>query len=154
MEEDIKPIDILLVEDNNDDIFLIKKVFQKMKFVSKLYIVHGGKEALDFIFHRNKYAETKPDRPGLILLDINMPEVSGFDVLKTLKAEPRYKDIPIIMLTSSNSEEDIAKSYEDGACSYIAKPLNFNDFVKVISQFELYWALTFAKKKPPEQDKN
>ena len=87
--------------------------------------------------------------PGLILLDINMPGSNGFDVLRTIKANPKYKNIPVIMLTSSNSEEDIARSYENGACSYISKPLNFNDFVKIITQFELYWELKFAKKKPP-----
>lgn len=139
---EVKPINILLVEDNEDDIVIIRRAFfKKGKLTNGLYIVRNGEEALDFINHRGKYAEEKPPTPGLILLDISMPRMNGFEVLKKLKADPEHKKIPVIMLTTSDREEDIIKSYESGACSYITKPANFNDFVKAIERFEIYWTL-------------
>lgn len=139
--ENLKAIDILLVEDSEDDILIIQRAFKKVKMTNEIYIVHDGQEALDFIFHEGKYAEVKPPTPGLILLDINMPKMNGFQVLEKLKSHPAYKIIPIIMLTVSDREEDIIRSYQNGAVSYITKPMSFEDFVKVIEQFEIYWSL-------------
>ena len=139
--EDFKPINILLVEDNEDDILIIERAFKKIKVINELYVVRDGQEGLDFILHEGNYAQTKPPTPGLILLDINMPKVNGFQVLQRLKAHPTYKIIPVIMLTVSDREEDIAIRYQNGAVSYITKPMNFEDFVKVIEQFEIYWSL-------------
>ncbi|MFH1563383.1 MAG: response regulator [Nitrospirota bacterium] len=139
--ENLKPINILLVEDNEDDILIIQRAFKKTKVINELYVVRDGQEGLDFILHEGIYAQTKPPTPGLILLDINMPKMNGFQVLERIKAHPIYKIIPVIMLTVSDRDEDIAKSYQNGATSYITKPMNFEDFVKVIEHFEIYWSL-------------
>ncbi len=140
MEEQIKPVDILLVDDNDDDILIVKMVFKKARVVNKLCVAKGGQDALDFLYHQGKYAEEKPSAPGLILLDISMPKITGFDIIKKLKADPNLKKIPIIMLTASSDEEDIANSYESGAFSYITKPLTFDGFVKVIERFKIHCA--------------
>jgi CheY-like chemotaxis protein len=136
-----KPINILLVEDSDDDIVIIQRAFKKVKLTNDLHIVCDGQEALDFIFHEGKYAEIKPATPGLILLDINMPKVDGFGVLKKLKANPPYNIIPVVMLTVSDREEDVVKSFKNGAVSYITKPMDFEKFTKVIETFEIYWTL-------------
>ncbi|MEW6104716.1 MAG: response regulator [bacterium] len=139
---DTTPINILLVEDNDDDIVIIKKVFKRLKLTNPLYIVHNGEEALDFLFHKGAYSslETSP-KPGLIFLDINMPIMDGFTTLERLKQNPQTKCIPVIMLTVSDREEDIVKSYANGAVSYVTKPMDFEQFVKVIEQFDIYWTL-------------
>lgn len=137
----MKHVTILLVEDNEDDIVIIKRVFKKVKITNAIKIVRGGREALDYIYHRGAHADVKYDLPDIILLDISMPGMNGFEVLYELKADPIIKRIPIVMLTSSSREEDIVKSYENGACSYITKPMNFDDFVKAIERFEIYWSL-------------
>ncbi|MCD4785129.1 MAG: response regulator [Candidatus Eremiobacteraeota bacterium] len=137
----MRSINILLVEDNEDDIFIIRKIFEKANVTNMLNVVRRGEEALDYINHRGKYAEEKPPTPGLVLLDIMMPGLNGFDVLKELKASPKHKKIPVVMLTTSNREEDIVKSFENGACSYITKPISFDRFFEVIKQFKIYWTM-------------
>lgn len=146
MNEKKKFFDILLIEDNDDDIVILKRVFKKAQIANKLHIARNGEDALDFLYHQGKYSEEKSSAPGLILLDINMPGMNGFDIIKKLKTDFKYRKVPIIMLTTSNREEDIAKSYESGACSYITKPADFNSFVKIIEQFKIYW--TFVSKIP------
>lgn len=141
MVNELKPINFLLVEDNEDDIVIIKRVFKKANLTNKLYVVRSGEEAFDFIYHQGKYAEKKPPTPGLVLLDISLPVMSGFDVLNRIKEDSKYKKIPVVMFTTSNREEDVVKSYENGACSYITKPVRFDDFVKVMERFEIYWTL-------------
>ncbi len=139
--ENLKPINILLVEDNEDDILIIQRAFKKVKLTNELYIVRNGQDGLDYIFHEGMYAENKPPTPGLVLLDINMPKLNGFQVLERIKAHPVHKVIPVVMLTVSDRDEDIARSYQNGAVSYITKPMNFEDFVTVIERFEIYWSL-------------
>ncbi|MCK5357766.1 MAG: response regulator [Elusimicrobiales bacterium] len=139
MQKNTKPFDILLIEDNEDDVVIIKRVFKKANITNKLYIANSGQNGIDFLNHQGKYTEETSSVPGLILLDINMPGITGFDVLKKLKTNPKHKRIPIIMLTTSGAEEDISKSYENGACSFITKPVDFNDFVKTIESFDFYW---------------
>ncbi|MEW6481763.1 MAG: response regulator [bacterium] len=135
-------INILLVEDNEDDIVIIQKVFKKLKLINPLYIVRDGEEAIDFLLNKGDYSDKeKAPRPGLILLDINMPRMDGFETLENIKKEPCLKTIPVIMLTVSEREEDIVRSYENGAVSYITKPMDFEQFVKVMEQFEIYWTL-------------
>lgn len=136
------PINILLAEDNEDDIIIIQRVFKKLKLTNPLYIVRDGEEAMDFLLNKGIYSDIKDaPKPGLILLDINMPKMDGFETLVSIKKEPMLKIIPVIMLTVSEREEDIAKSFENGAVSYITKPMDFEQFVKVIEQFEIYWSL-------------
>ena len=110
-------IDILLVEDNPDHAMLTKKVLEDNKVVNKIFLVEDGEEALDFIYHRGKYNNGNAPRPGLILLDVKLPKIDGFTVLKQLKNDSEYKNIPIVMLTTSSRDEEIAKGYADGANS-------------------------------------
>lgn len=141
MTAEIKAIDILLIDDNEDDILIIRRTFKKVRTTNDLHIVKSGEEALDYLHHQGKYAEKKPAMPGLILLDISMPGMSGFDVLEKLKADPKLKMIPVIMLTTSNQEEDVIRSYEGGACSYITKPVNKDEFFKAIERLNIYWTM-------------
>ena len=140
MEEKIESVDILLVEDNDDDILIAKMAFKKARVVNKLYIAKSGQNALDFLYHHGKYEKKQPPAPGLILLDINMPKITGFDIIKKLKADPKFKKIPVIMLTASSNEEDRVKSYENGAFSFITKPLTFDGFVKDAERFKIHCA--------------
>ena len=101
--------------------------------------MRDGEEALSYLRRKDKYQYAQ--RPGLILLDINMPRKNGFEVLHEMKADPGLSHIPVIMLTTSESEADVVKSYAKGACSFITKPMNFDKFGEVIKQFAVYWAL-------------
>lgn len=134
-----KLIDILLAEDNEDDIILIQRAFAKAKLVNLFAIVRDGEEAMAYLRQEGKYKTAQ--RPGLVLLDINMPKKDGFQVLEEMKASESLKDIPVVMLTTSKREEDVARAYAGGASSYISKPVGFKDFQEVVDRFELYWAL-------------
>lgn len=136
-------LDILLVEDNDDHIVLTKKALRDAGVVNDIYVVTDGQEALDYMYHTGHYTdETKAPTPGLILLDIKLPKLDGFEVLKKLKTDPKYKMIPIVMLTTSARDEDIAKGYFHMANSYVTKPVNFEEFVKKVKAIPLYWLLT------------
>lgn len=138
-----KVVNILLVEDNPDDVKITERALKQGKVVNKLFIVRDGEEALDFLFHRGNYADTqKAPRPGLILLDINLPKVSGIEVLKEIKSKAELRRIPVIMLTVSKRDEDVINSYDLGVNSYIVKPVEFEKFVETIKNIELYWVLT------------
>ena len=134
------PMDILLVEDSPADVKITLRAFSEVKSECKLYVVNDGQDALDFIYNKGEYKDkSKFPRPDLILLDINMPKMNGFEVLENLKSDLEYSSIPVVMLTSSRNEEDIAKSYRKNAASYIPKPVNYKDFVKIVDAFILYW---------------
>ncbi|MFC1666483.1 response regulator [Candidatus Omnitrophota bacterium] len=134
------PMNILLVEDSEDDILITKRAFKHLKIKSKLYIVRDGQEALDFVYHKGSYEDKQQyPIPDLILLDIKMPKVDGFQVLETLKKDLEYMTIPVIMLTSSKNQEDIVRSYRNHAASYIQKPVSYEEFVDVIKVFSFYW---------------
>jgi len=138
-----KPVNILLVEDNEDHAELTLRALRSNNLINEVYVVKDGEEALDFVYHRGKYADVKEfPLPGLILLDISLPKVSGLEVLETLKGDPQLKVIPVIMLTTSEREEEIARSYAGGANSYVTKPVNFEEFVKKIREMKLYWIIT------------
>ena len=140
IEVNDRPIDILLVEDDETDVKITLRAFGKAKIRNNVSFVTDGQEALDFIHHVGKYQdENKFPRPDLILLDINMPKMDGFEVLKKLKADPKLNFIPVVMLTSSKSEEDVLKSYQNGAVSFIPKPVAFESFTKVVDGFNFYW---------------
>jgi two-component system, response regulator len=134
-----EPMEILLVEDNEDDVLLEQEALADAKLVNLMYVVRDGDEAIAYLRRQGKYHDAKV--PGLILLDINMPKKNGFEVLNEIKADPALMHIPVVMLTTSDSEADIVKSYAKGACSYITKPMDFDKFRDVIRQFALYWAL-------------
>ena len=134
-----QPMEILLVEDNEDDILLEQEALAEAKLVNLMSVVRDGEEAMAFLRRQGQYQDAQ--MPGLILLDINMPKKNGFEVLKELKADPALMHIPVVMLTTSDNEADIVKSYAKGSCSYITKPMDFDKFRDVIKQFALYWAL-------------
>ena len=132
-----RPIDILLVEDNEGDIILTQEAFEESRINNKLYIARNGKEAIDFVF-KNKGYENSPS-PDVILLDINLPLKSGIEVLTEIKNSLPYKNIPVIMLTTSSSERDIAAAYDHHANCYITKPVDVSKFLEAILGMENFW---------------
>lgn len=135
-------IDILLVEDNPDHVILTKMVFEKYNVANKVYVATDGADAIDFIYHQGKYDNgNNSPRPGLILLDVKLPKIGGFEVLKRLKSDPAYSSIPVVMLTTSSRDEEIARGYAEGANSYVTKPVKFSEFAEKIKNIGLYWGL-------------
>jgi CheY-like chemotaxis protein len=138
-ERQPQPIEILLVDDNDDDIVLLEESFSESKFLNLLHVVRDGEEALNYLHGEGPYRNAK--LPGLVLLDINMPRMNGFEVLASMKADPTLRMIPVVKLTTSTRDEDIVRSYDGGACSFVSKPVNFEKLKDVIKQFALYWSL-------------
>jgi len=134
-----QPMEILLVEDNEDDIVLEQEAIADAKLVNLMHVVRDGEEALSYLRRQGQYQDAQ--RPGLILLDINMPRKNGFEVLNEMKADAALMHIPVVMLTTSDNEADVVKSYAKGACSFITKPMDFDKFGEVVKQFAIYWAL-------------
>ena len=133
---------ILLVEDNPDDIKLTQRAFNKSKIVENisLEVVINGNEALDFLFGEGAYSYRNTKlMPAVILLDLNLPSINGFQVLERIRSDERTKLIPVIILTSSKEEQDIKKAYALGANSYIRKPVDFKKFSETAQQLGLYW---------------
>lgn len=135
-------VDILLVEDNPDDVTMTLHAFKKARFTNRVDIVRDGAEALDYIFCRGAYAQRNPDEnPSVILLDLNLPKVSGLEVLRQVRAEKRTKQIPTIILTVSQKDADIAECQQLGAAAYIIKPVDFQKLSHVTPLLKLDWAL-------------
>ncbi len=135
-------VEILLVEDNPTDAELTIEALREGKLANKLVWVKDGAEALDFIFTRGAFASRLRDvPPKLIMLDLRLPKVDGLEVLKTLKADARAKTIPVVILTSSKEERDVAQSYQLGVNSFVSKPVEFEDFARVVTQLGCYWLL-------------
>lgn len=130
---------ILLVEDGEDDVLMAKKVFAELGFKHLLSVATDASEAMDYLECKGKHSGRKPELPDLVLLDINLPLVDGFSLLKSLKADPKFRQVPVVMLTTSSSSADISHSYACGAASYITKPATFGEFKTVMGQFSLYW---------------
>jgi two-component system response regulator len=139
---DLRPIDILLVEDNPGDVDLTKEALEGAKVCNRLHVAEDGEQALDFLFRRGKFAGVP--RPDLILLDLNLPKRDGRQVLEAIKAEPALAEIPVVILTTSGAEEDVARAYRLHANCYITKPVNFKQFLKVVQAIEDFW-LTIVK---------
>ena len=133
----VKPIEILLVEDNPGDVRLTKEALVDGKVFNNLSVVIDGQEAMDFLRKKGKYA--KAIRPDLILLDLNLPKKDGREVLQEVKSDPKLKKIPIVVLTTSQAEQDIMTSYEHHANCYITKPVDFGQFIKVVRSVENFW---------------
>jgi two-component system, response regulator len=130
---------ILLIEDNLDDELMTRHLLRKFRFGNQILAVHDGAEALDFLFSRNAYADRGPnDLPELVLLDIHLPKVNGLEVLHEIRAKHRTRLLPVVMLTSSQDEEDIFESYQSGANAFLRKPLDFSQLVEVVSKLGLY----------------
>jgi CheY-like chemotaxis protein len=135
----MKPIDILVVEDNDDDVVLIQEAFSEGKMANRIAIVRDSEEAMAYLRKQDAYAAAP--LPGMVLLDINMPKKNGFEVLAEIKADARLRPLPVVMLTVSDREEDVVRSFDQGACSYIRKPVTLTRSVAVVKEFELYWSL-------------
>lgn len=135
-------VEILFAEDSPDDAMLTIRALAKSGFTNKLHHVIDGAEALDFMYCRAKYeARDITHHPKLLLLDLKMPKVSGIQVLEKIKADPQFKSIPVVILTSSQEDPDIAKCYELGANSYIVKPVDSNNFFTAIKEMGMYWMI-------------
>lgn len=135
-------IDILLVEDNPSDAELTIKALRRNKIINALLHLQDGEDALDYIFATGKYSDRNiDDIPKIILLDLKMPKIDGLEVLKKIKSDQRTKIIPVVLLTSSNEDKDIIDSYKLGVNSYIVKPVEFENFVKAVTDVGLYWLL-------------
>jgi two-component system response regulator len=135
-----EPLVILLVEDNEAHAELVMRNMRNQRVANTIYHVADGEQALDFMFHRGKYAKDGASPvPNLILLDLRLPKVDGLEVLTTLKETPEMRRIPVVILTSSEAESDIARSYDHHANSYIVKPLEFSTFTKLMQDLGFYW---------------
>ena len=139
-ENDI--VDILLVEDNTYDAELIIRVFKQNNMANNLYLVEDGAEALDFLRCQGKFKKRSPSCSlKLMLLDLKLPKISGLEVLKEIKNDDRLHKLPVVILTSSREDPDISEAYRRGANSYVIKPVNFDEFVKTMSELGFYWLL-------------
>lgn len=133
---------VLLVEDNPDDEALTIRALRKANVANEIEVVRDGKEAVDFLFCEGQHAARDGSlMPALILLDLKLPKLSGFDVLQRLRADSRTKLIPVVILTSSSQDEDVVRSYQSGANSYVRKPVDFSDFVDAVAKLGLYWMI-------------
>jgi two-component system response regulator len=135
-----EPLHILLVEDNEAHAELVMRGMKDQQVGNKIHHVQDGEQALDYLFARGVYTDTiQNPRPNLVLLDLRLPRVDGLEVLRTIKTTPSLLRIPVVILTSSNAENDIAKSYDYHANSYIVKPLDFKTFTSLMKELGFYW---------------
>ena len=137
MTRDMNVIEILMVEDSPSDVFLTKEAIKEAKLLNNLHVVQDGVEAMDFLRKQNQF--TKVPRPDLILLDLNLPRKDGREVLAEVKTDAKLKSIPIVVLTSSEADEDILKAYGLHANCYITKPVDFGRFKEVVRSIENFW---------------
>jgi two-component system, response regulator len=133
---------ILLVEDNPDDVALTLRAFEKSRIKNKIVIAEDGVEALDYIFRSGKFENRElKELPAVVLLDLKLPKIDGFEVLKAIRNNEFTKLLPVVILTSSKEESDIIKGYKNGANSYIRKPVDFDKFFEAIQALGLYWLI-------------
>ena len=142
---------ILIIEDNPDDVALTMRALKKNNILNEVTVAHDGQEALDYFFGTG--ASEKP-LPTIVLLDLKLPKVDGLEVLRRIRADQRTRLQPIVILTSSNEEQDIVKSYHNGANSYVRKPVDFSQFMEAMRQLGLYWLVlnepTPVQRTPPK----
>lgn len=134
-----KLITILIAEDDADDRLLAQEAFQESRLVNELYFVQDGEELLDYLRHQGKYQEQAAPRPGVILLDLNMPRKDGREALTEIKKDADLRRIPVVVMTTSKAEEDILRSYDLGVNSFIIKPVTFEGLVEVMRTIGHYW---------------
>lgn len=148
------PITILMADDDDDDYVLTKKALKESKLLNALVRVKDGEELLDYLFTRGVYEGKNVARPGVILLDLNMPRMDGREALKVIKSNPNLCNIPVVVFTTSKAEEDVYRSYQLGGNSFITKPVTFENLITVMKTLGLYWfeivelpnAVEYAKK--------
>jgi len=133
----VRPVEILLVEDNEGDVFLTKKAFEQAKIANNINVAIDGEAAIEMLKNQGEYADLA--RPDIVLLDINLPKKDGKQVLLEMKADDNLKRIPVVILTSSKAEQDVVKTYDLHASSYIVKPINLEKFHDVVTAIEDFW---------------
>jgi len=139
---DLNEVEILLVEDNPNDVELTLRALKNNKLTNRIHVVRDGAEALDFLFSRGAYSgRNATSMPKVVLLDLKLPKVDGIEVLKQIKQDPRTHVLPVVVLTSSREEPDVERCYALGVNSYIVKPVDFEGFVRAVSEAGLYWLL-------------
>ncbi|MGW0519708.1 response regulator [Crossiella sp. NPDC003009] len=131
---DIRPIEVLLVEDDPGDVLMTTEAFEENKVGNRLHVVSDGVEAMAFLRREGKYADAP--RPDLVLLDLNLPKMDGREVLTEIKGDEKLRRIPVVILTTSEAEEDVLRSYQLHANAYVTKPVDFEQFVKVVRQVD------------------
>ena len=141
-----EPVEILLAEDNPGDAKLTRKALEQGKVINNLHVVTDGLEAMAYLRQEGEYADEP--RPDLVLLDLNMPRKDGREVLDEIKSDPDLRRIPVVVMTSSEAEEDIAQSYDLHANAYVTKPIDFDGFLDVVGSLEEFWLSVV--KMPPE----
>lgn len=145
---DLNEVEILLVEDNPYDVELTLTALKEKNLTNKVHVLNDGAEALEFIFATGAHVQRNiKNAPKVILLDLKLPKVNGFEVLRRVKSDERTKKIPVVVLTSSQEERDIVESYNLGVNSYIVKPVDFNKFIDAVAKLSLYWVLL---NRPPQ----
>jgi CheY-like chemotaxis protein len=132
---------ILLVEDDPYDVELTLTALTNDQLTNKIVVVRDGAEALDYLYRRGAYESREAGNPAVILLDLKLPKVNGLEVLKRVKSDPPLRTIPIVMLTSSREEKDLAESYDSGSNAYVVKPVGFGDFVEAVRELGIFWAV-------------
>jgi CheY-like chemotaxis protein len=133
------PVVLLMADDDPDDVLLTREALEESRIVNDFYSVADGNELLAYLRHEGSFSESSAPRPDLILLDLNMPRKDGRQALIEIKADPLLRMIPVVVLTTSNADEDIDKAYSSGAASYIQKPVTFQGMVKVMQSLGTYW---------------
>ena len=132
---------ILLVDDSPNDVTLIKAGLREAHFANEIVVAEDGEEALDILYQRGKYAGSTNEKPIFILLDIKLPLMNGIEVLKVIRADSSFNNVPIIMLTSSRDTHDLQDCYDNGANSFVVKPVNITDFMEVVKDVGQYWVV-------------
>ena len=132
---------LLLVEDNPNDVELTLSALKEANLANEVIVANDGEQALDYLFRRGSHSGRKTGQPGVILLDLKMPKVDGHEVLKQIRADPALRLIPVVILTSSREERDLYQSYDNGANSYVVKPVDFDEFITAVSKLGVFWAL-------------
>jgi two-component system response regulator len=140
MITDLQNIEILLIEDNQQDAELVIRTLKKNNVGNRIMHLSDGTEALDFLFGEGKYSQREPrNKPGIILLDLNLPKLNGIEILRKIKNDERTRAIPVVIMTASSEAKDILESYQIGVNGYVIKPVAFSDFAKAISDLGFYW---------------
>ncbi len=134
------PLYLLIVDDNEDDIVLAREALASARRFTVVHVARNGVEAMAYL--RQEPPHENGRRPDLVLLDINMPQLNGFETLQAIKADPALRALPVIMLTTSDREDDITRAYDYGSSTYVRKPLDFADFVEAMMRLEAYWGRT------------
>ncbi|MBM4136524.1 MAG: response regulator [Nitrospira sp.] len=132
---------ILLVEDNPNDVELTLEGLSEYNLANEVVVARDGAEALDYLYHREQFADLPDGNPAVILLDLKLPRVDGFEVLRIVKSDEKLKLIPVVVLTSSREERDLVESYKLGVNAYVVKPVDFHEFTDAVKELGIFWAL-------------